>query len=185
MPADETVALWLDVTGGQRLACEQGPQSAEVVGEDLTPFIEGRPERGERPRIAARTEPDLEATLGEHVEDRGVLGHAHPVLHRQGDDGRAQPDPRGPRRGMREEDERGGQATLGRREMVLGDPGGGEPEPLGRLDLLEREPVPLVRGGVLEEPGEESEPRARGEGGSDGLSHGGSQLSAAAKVPVG
>jgi hypothetical protein len=42
-------------------------------------------------------------------------------------------------------------------EVVLGEPRGGEPEAVGRLDLLEGEPVSLRGGRLLEQAGEESQ----------------------------
>src|SRR5699024_7748398 len=82
------------------------------------------------------------------------------------------------RGGVGEEDERGGQTALGGGEVVLGDPRRAQAEAFGGGDLLESETVALVSRGVLEQSGEDSEPRA-GRACSGGLSHG-SQLSAAA-----
>ena len=80
-------------------------------------------ERREGRRRAAGADAELEPAAGEEVEHRGVLGDAHRVLERQGDDAGAEADARGPRRDVREEHEGRRQAALGLVEVVLRHPG--------------------------------------------------------------
>ena len=115
-------------------------------GEHLPALGAVLAERRERRQIAAAADADFQPAAGHEVGHGGILGHADRQLQRQGDDAGAEADPRGPRRDLRQEDERRRQAALVLVEVVLGDPGRIEAAALGVDDLRGRQPVAL--GGV-------------------------------------
>src|SRR6185436_12610206 len=88
---------------------------------------------------------------------RRILGHAERHLQRQGDDGGSQPDVRRSRCGVRQEDKGRRQAALELMEMVLGDPGSIEAEPLRMDDLLRAQPIAFGRGHCIEYAREETQ----------------------------
>ena len=91
------------------------------------------------------------------IEHRRIFGHPDRQFQRQGDDGGPQPDARGPRSDLRQEDEGRRQATLGFMEMVLSNPDRIESQALGTDDLLGGQAIALGRGRLIEQAREESQ----------------------------
>jgi hypothetical protein len=116
------------------------------------------------PEIAARSDADLEAPAGYQVGHHGVLGNTQRQFERQGDDPCSQTDARGPRRGLRQENEGRRQAALAFVEMMLRDPGRIEAETLGMRDLGGGQAIALGGVGLVEQTGEEAEPLQRWSG---------------------
>jgi hypothetical protein len=125
------------------------------------PVVAVEAERRERREIAARPDADLEAAAGYQVGHRGILGDTHRQFQRQGDDPRSQADARGPRRGLRQEDEGRWQTALAFVEMMLGDPGRIEAAAFGMRDLGGCQAIALGGVGLIEQTGEKSEPLQR------------------------
>ncbi len=115
------------------------------------------PESGERAGRPPGGDAELQATAAQGVEHGGVLGRADRVLDGEGQDRGAEADAARALGRRGEEDERRGQPALVRAEVVLGHPGRGEAGPLGVLDLLQPEPVPVGGGSVLEQAAEEAQ----------------------------
>ncbi len=147
------------VAARQRFAGEGAAQRLGVLDEDPPAIGAVEAEGLEGGEIAARPDAELQPAVAHQVEHGGVLGHAQRQLQRQGDDAGAEPDLRGPRREMGQEDEGRGQAALVLVEVVLGDPGRVEAAALGMDDLFGRQAVALGRIGHVEQAGEEAEAR--------------------------
>jgi hypothetical protein len=129
----------------------------QMLLEDGASILRVVTEGGEGARGAARGDAQLDAPAADPVQHRRILGRTQRVVDRQGDHAGGQGDVPGALGGGGEQDQGRGQAALVLAEVVLGEPRGGEPEAVGRLDLLEGEPVSLRGGRLLEQAGEESQ----------------------------
>ena len=146
----------VDRPAGQRLL-----NDADAVGKPLTTGRDVLAERGERQRVTARPETELEPAAAERIDDGGVLGHSDGVFERQDDDGGAQVDAPGALGDGRQERKRRRQAGTVVQEMMLRDPAAIVAKLLGNGEQLQREAVGV--GGVLADVqvGEESESHSR------------------------
>ena len=151
------------VPARQGLTGPGGADQREMVGRQLSAILAVQPEGAEGGHVAAGPDPHLQPAAAEHIQHRGIFGHAQRQFQRQGDDARAEPDAVGLRGHMRQEHQRRRQPALGLMEMMLRHPGTVEAAALGVDDLLRRQTVTLRRRGRIQHPGEEAQPAEQGQ----------------------
>ena len=87
------------------------------MGHQGVTLVAVQTEGGVHGEVAAGRYADLQASPRHDIEHRRIFGHPDRQLQRQGDDGGPQPDARGPRGDLRQEDQGRRHATLGFMEM--------------------------------------------------------------------
>ena len=146
----------------QRAAAEPIAQGREILCENFAPLRAVEAEGGERRRIAAGADAELQPAVDQDVEHGRVLGDTDRLFERQRDDAGAEADGRRARSDMGEEHQRRRQSAFGFVEMVLGDPRRVETAAFGVGDLLRREPVSFRRRCFIKHAREEAEAFWRG-----------------------
>ena len=127
MRQDLVVAVDLDpeVPAGEvrALGSEQVEQERQRLLLHVAPSVEVLAEAFEFIGAIARSKAHGHAAAAEHVDEGGVLDHAHGVGEGQGDDAGADPDPLRQRGEVPRIDEHVGHDAVLVAEVVLGDPG--------------------------------------------------------------
>src|SRR5688572_6637797 len=130
---------------GERLAFERLHQDVDRLVPALSARIELETEALELVALVAAAEPDVDASAGEQVERRDLLGDDQGMMYREHDHRRAHPQLRGLRGDVGRELQRARQVAISG-EVMLGEPRVAEAERFGGLRLLEPVRIDLRRG---------------------------------------